>query len=145
MVQAATMPTLRLVEPPEAAERWPEFRIMLDRAIQHGRGELEVDDILVGVEKSSMGILAQEEKGTLELVLAFEVINYPRRSVLNIIAAGGKNGAGAVPHYGLIDAIAKTMGASVVRCFCRPSVARYIKRLFPDTQQAYVVLEREVA
>ena len=118
---------------------------MLDRAIQHGRGELEVDDILAGVETSKTGILAQEEGNVLELLFAFEIIVYPRRSVMNVIAAAGRNGMAGWSHYSLFDTIAKEMGATVVRCFCRPSVARYIKRRFPDTQEAYVVMEREVA
>jgi hypothetical protein len=139
------MPTLRLVQPPEAIARWPEFRAMLDRAIQHGRGELEVDDILAGVQADKMGVLAQEEGDELQLLFAFEVIVYPRRSVMNLIAVAGKNLAGLVPRYEMVDLIARTMGATSVRCFCRRSVARRIKQLFPTTEEAYVVMEREVA
>ena len=144
MSQPDNMPTLRLVQPPEILERWPEFRIMLARALQHARGELEVDDLIAGVSVGRIGILAQEEGDTLQLLFAFEIIPYPRRSVLNLIAVAGKNLAGLVPCYDLIDVLAETMGASAVRCFCRPSVARHIKRLFPDTQEAYIVMEREV-
>jgi len=118
---------------------------MLDKAIQHARGELEVDDILAGVQADKMGILAQEEGDALQLLFAFEVIEYPRRSVMNIIAVAGNNLAGLVPRFELVNVIAKAMGASSLRCYCRPSVARHIKRLFPDTQEAYVVMEREVA
>ena len=137
-------PTLRLVHPPEVAARWTEFRAMLDRAIQHARGELEVDDILASVMVGSMGILAQEKGDMLELVLAFEIIPYPRRSVFNIVAMGGRNFAGFADCYDLIDSLADTMGASIVRCYCRPSMARHVKRMMPDVQQAYVVMEREV-
>jgi hypothetical protein len=138
------MPTLRLVPQAEVAARWVEFRTMLDRAIQHARGELEVDDILSGVLVGAIGVLAQEEGDTLELLFAFEVINYPRQSVFNIIAMAGKNFAGLPSCWDLIDKLATNMEASVVRCYVRPAVARRIKRLFPDTQQAYVVMEREV-
>jgi len=117
---------------------------MLDRAIQHARGELEVDDILVGVGGGRIGILAQEEGDTLELLFAFEVNPYPRRSVFNIIAMGGKNFAGFAACYALIDKLASTMGASVVRCYCRPSMARHIKHLMPEAKEAYIVMEREV-
>ena len=138
------MPTLRLVQQAEVAGRWGEFRDILDRAIQHARGELVVDDILADVLIGKMGILAQEEGNTLQLLFAFEVITYPQRAVFNLIAVAGRNLAGLVPCYDLIDKLASTMGASVVRCYCRPAVARHIKRLFPDTQEAYVVMEREV-
>jgi hypothetical protein len=138
------MPTLRLVQQNEVGERWPEFRVMLDKAIQHARGELEVDDILACVYSGRMGILAQEEGNTLQLLFAFEVITYPQRAVFNLVAAAGRNLAGLVPCYDLIDRLADTMGADIVRCYCRPAVARHIKRLFPDTQEAYVVMEREV-
>lgn len=138
------MPTLRLVQQAEVARRWSEFREILDKAIQHARGELEVDDILADVLIGKMGILAQEEGDELQLLFAFEIITYPQRAVFNLIAAAGKNLAGLASCYDLIDKLAHTMGASVVRCYVRPAVARHIKRIFPDTQEAYVVMEREV-
>jgi hypothetical protein len=138
------MPTLRLVPQAEVAARWSEFRDMLNRAIQHARGELLVDDLLGCVLTGSMGVLAQEEGDTLELLFAFEIITYPRCSVFNIVAVAGKNLAGLASCWNLIDRLATEMGASVVRCFCRPSVSRRIKQVFPDTQVAYVVMEREV-
>jgi hypothetical protein len=118
---------------------------MLDRAIQHARGELAVDDILALVDNDKMGVLAQEEGDELQLLFAFEVVVYPQRSVMNLVAVAGRNLAGLVPCWDVVDTIARVMGATSVRCFCRPSVARHIKRLFPSTQQAYVVMEREVA
>jgi hypothetical protein len=138
------MPTLRLVPQVEVAARWPYFRTILDRAVQHARGELEVDDILAGVLTGAMGVLVQEEGDTLELLFAFEVLTYPRRSVFNIVALAGRNFAGLPPCWDLIDKLATKMDASVVRCYCRPSVARRVKQVFPDAQQAYVVMEREV-
>lgn len=138
------MPTLRLMQPPEVVQRWSELRKILDRAIQHARGELEVDDLLAGVHSGKMAILAQEEGDELQLLLAFEVITYPRRSVLNLIAGAGKNIAALPQRYDLIETLARAMGASAVRCFCRPAVARHIKHFFPDAKQAYVVMEREV-
>jgi hypothetical protein len=128
----------------EVAARWTEFRAMLDRAIQHARGELEVDDILSNVLVGNMGVLAQEEGDELQLLFAFEVNPYPRRSVFNIIAMAGRNFAGLAACYDLIDKLATQMGASVVRCYVRPAVARRIKQILPDAQQAYIVMEREV-
>ena len=138
------MTTLRLVPQREVGQRWGEFRAMLDKAIQHARGELEVDDILTGVLSGQMGVLAQEEENVLQLLFAFEVINFPRRSVLNIIAMAGENFAGFAACYDFIDVLATDAGASVVRCYCRPSVARHVKRLMPEATEAYIVMEREV-
>jgi hypothetical protein len=138
------MPTLRLVPQAEVAARWSEFRVMLDRAIQHARGELEVDDILGNVLVGNMGVLAQEEGDELQLLFAFEVTPYPRCSVFNIVAMGGRNFAGFALCYDLIDKLATQMGASVVRCYVRPAVARHIKRFMPEAVQAYIVMEREV-
>jgi hypothetical protein len=117
---------------------------MLDRAVQHARGELRVDDILAGVGNDKMAVLAQEEGDKLELLLAFEVLRYPRLSIMNIVAVAGTNFVAMKEGSNVVHALARAMGASVVRCYCRPSVARRIKQLFPDTRQAYVVMEREV-
>jgi hypothetical protein len=138
------MPALRLLPPLEVVDRWSEIRKELDRAIQHARGELGVDDILSLVGKGKMGIVALEEGKTLQLCAAFEVISYPRRSVLNLVAVGGKGAAELRHQFAGIDVIARELGADVVRCYCRPSVARLIKRVAPEAKQAYVVMEREV-
>jgi hypothetical protein len=144
MSQTPATARLRLVPQHEVGQRWPEFRGILDRAIQHARGELDVDDILSGVLTGHMGMLAQEEGGTLQLLFAFEIIYYPRQAVFNIIAMAGRNFAGFAQCWDLIDVLATEVGASVVRCFCRPAVARRAKQIFPDAQVAYVVMEREV-
>jgi hypothetical protein len=139
------MPTLRLVPPPEVERRWPEFRVLLDRAIQHARGELVVDDLLAGVLAGKMGVFALEEGNELQLVSAFEFIRYPRRSVMNLIATGGCNGVAYAKNFALVDQVARAMGASAVCCYCRPAVARHIEHLLPGAKQAYIVMEREVS
>lgn len=137
--------TYNLLTPAEVRHRWPEVRAQLDRAVAHGRGELVVDDILGMVEDGRMGVLALQNEGELVAVTAFEVLRYPQRKVLNFAFTGGRDAKGIVEHFDRVEEIAHEMGADAVICQCRPAVARFIKRLLPDTEQAYVVVERKVA
>jgi len=134
-----------LLRPADVRTRWGEIAPLLAAAVAHGLGELEVDDILGLVEKNRMCVLVLEQDGVVELALAAEVARYPKKSVLRICYAGGKNGAVvARRYYPTLEQIGRVFGASAVECWCRPSVARYLKRLFPDVHQAYVVMQREV-
>lgn len=138
------MATYRLLHPAEVQANWSRLREEIGRAVAHGRGELQIDDILALVEDGRMGVLALHEGEVLLAATAFEILTYPRRKVLNFAFTGGRNAKGIVDNYHLIEQIAKQLGADAVQCFCRPAVARFIKRLIPDVEQAYVVMERKV-
>lgn len=138
------MPTYQVMLPSTVHERWGEIRPLLARAVEHGRGELEVDDLLVLVDRGTMAILALEEDGELLAATAFEAIHYPRRVVLNFAYTGGRNGMGIVQNIDALYDVARRLGADTVSCLCRPAVARHIKRLLPQVEQAYVVVELRV-
>lgn len=135
----------RLLKPQEVAQRWPELRRLLQKAVSHGEGELEVDDIKDMVLQNRMCVLVLEDEGVVDLALAAEVTKYPRKNVLNISYVGGKNGrVVARKHYLSLEQIGRLFGCSAVQCYCRPAVARYLKQLFPDVRAAYLVMRRDI-
>lgn len=135
----------RLLKPEEVARRWTEIRALLAKAIAHGEGETEVDDVKDLVLQNRMCVMVLEDEGVVDLALAAEVTKYPRKNVLNIAFVGGKNGrVVARRHYLSLEQIGRMFGCSAVQCYCRPAVARYLKRLFPDVREAYLVMRRDI-
>lgn len=135
----------KLLYPDQVRVNWPVIRSLLAKAVAHGRGELDVDDILPMVREGQMGVMVLEEGDKIVAAVAFEVLRYPRRKILNLAFAGGRGVKDIADQYDKIAIIAREVGATAVRCMCRPSVARLLKRVAPDTEQAYLVLERKVA
>ena len=120
------------------------LRELLNRAVVHNRGEMTVDDIVDLVDAGRMGVMVEMAGDDIALAVAFEVIPYPQRKVLNIAFVGGKNLQSLADQREKFHAIAKAFGADTMTCSCRPSMVRYLRRLSPDVQQAYVVLEWKV-
>jgi hypothetical protein len=138
------MQTYRVMLPSTVNERWGELRPLLARAVAHCRGEVQVDDLLMLVNRNVMGILALEEDGEVLLASAFEVLRYPRRTVLNFAYVGGSHGIGIVQNIEVLYDVARTLGADTLSCMCRPGVARRIRQLVPQAEQAYLVVELRV-
>lgn len=131
----------------ETVMQWPQLRPLLEQAVASARGEITVDDVLDLVAKDRMRVsVLRDEADAIELAIATEIITYPRMRVLNIAFAGGRGAKEVVDrHIAELEALAREAGADRLRCFCRPSVARLLKRIAPRTVDAYTVLEREIA
>lgn len=136
--------TYRLLFPEEVKERWDVISKLLNRAVEHGRGEVTTDDILAMVGEGRMGVLALEEDGEIAAVTAFEILVYPHRRILNFAFTGGRNARSIVDNFDKIEEVARSMDADAISCMCRPAVARLIRRLLPTVEQAYVVMEHKV-
>lgn len=134
-----------LLQPDQVEAAWPMLRELLAKAVQHGRGEVEVDDILTLALQRKMLIAVLLENGATVLALAAEITPYPRKTVLNIAFMGGHGAASSSAiSYPFVDKLAQLVGADSIRCYCRESMARYLTRHQPGYERAYVVLEKEV-
>lgn len=138
--------TFELLTVPEVKFNWPRLRPLLASAVEHGLGEMEVDDILERVEKQLMFIAVLKKAQRIVLAVAAEILNYPRRKVLNVAYVGGADGR-VMAHffYDQLERMGRLFEVDAVQCYCRPSVARLLRRYFPDVDLAYVVMQREVA
>lgn len=135
--------SLRVLRPEEVHASWLELRELLGLGIEFGHGDFEIDDILSLVSDGKSFIVVLERDGETVLASACEVIVYPRRSVMNVMAIGG---CGLDVMFGrfwdLISDIGRVLGVDAVRGSVRPSMQRYCKRIAPDATVAYNVLER---
>lgn len=136
---------LTVLQPEQVEEQWAQIRALLEPVQAHCHGELTVDDVLDLVRDRRAFVLTYAEGGELALVGAFEVIQYPRRRVINAMMIGGKK-LGVVLNDFMGDVVkyGKTVGADAVRGYVRPSVARLVRRSKAKPKLIYSVVEIEL-
>lgn len=136
---------LRVLLPNEVVASWDSIRPLLLKSIEFCHKEFEVDDILEMVTKKSWFVIGLESDGNIVLAAACEVVQTPRRKILNVIALGGAGAdIAALQFWSSIEEICRILGADSVRGAVRPSMQRYIRRLSPQTTVAYNILEKMI-
>lgn len=131
---------------PRTVAEWPAIQPLLEQAVAHGRGEVHVSDILDLCADDRMTVSVLRDGPTIVLAIAAEVIQYPRKKILNLAFAGGRDARFVAHNYfGHLVEMAEKHKATAIQCFCRPSVARLLKQMRPDVEEAYTVMEKELA
>lgn len=139
------MYSLTVVQLESVEALWPELKPLFAPAVEYCAGELDVDDVLslVKSKQAFIAVMSCEEK--INLALAFQVLVYPKKTVLHVLAMGGeKFDVCATACWGEIENLAKVLGACAVRASVRPSMERYAKRVVPEAQKIYTVVERPI-
>ena len=133
------MKSLLLLRPEEVLYRWDELASLLQRAVDLGRGEVNVDDIRALVLGGRMFIFATDA-----FALTCEFITYPQKTVMVVGFGAGQVGdpAGVLQ---VLEEFARRGGASSIQSYCRkPSMVRYYRKYFDDVAPAYTVLEKKL-
>ena len=119
--------------------RWDQLAILLQPAVDLGRGEVEVDDIRSLVLAGRMFVLATEV-----YAVTAEFVIYPRKTVMVVgFGAGEIHDPEEVQR--VLEAFARNGGASAIQMYCRKgSMERYFARFFEGVAPAYTVLERKL-
>lgn len=133
---------------PVVAQRWPELRELFEKAATHGRGEVEVDDVLKKVQSAEMivhALLVPPAK--IALAVASRVSR--ARDALEVVFVAGRGGIHVLAErIEEFYVCAKILGVRNIRCWCRPAVARYLRRHLPgvilEEGPHYVTVTKEV-
>lgn len=105
-------------------DRWREISGMIHRATSR-TGCYEPIDLLLMAARGEMGIWLCMRGDEILAVLVSQVINYPRRRVLEMVAAGGGNmAAWRDIAVRTLDQHARARGCAHVACIGRPGWAR---------------------
>lgn len=131
---------------PETVERqWDELRALLEPGIEHSSGEFDVDDILTMVKDKKAFIAAMSQNGKINLAVCFEILEYPKKCVLYVLAMGGTGFDVIIKIcWEHLAELAQLVGASAIRGAVRPSMERYCRRVVPEAGKIYTILERGV-
>lgn len=137
--------TLTVLVPEQVESAWVPIRKLLATAVEYCNGEFEVDDLLEMVLDGRAFVVVLASGSEIELAAVCERLTYPRKTVVNVLALGGKN-------FDLVNrqfwpkmvAVAEILGASAVRGAVRPVMERYCRRVAPDVAAVYTTLERRI-
>lgn len=135
----------RLLRPEEVVIHWEDLRVLLEKAVSQGHGELEVDDIRKLVLGGRMFIFAGfNSGGHVNLAVTTEFSTYPRKTVMVIGFGAGRIREHAADIFYVISDFARKGGATSLQTFCKnPAMVRLHQKYYgPDV--AYTVLEKQL-
>lgn len=124
-MQAVFLTSQRLI-----SEHWPAVGKLLAPVLRAARGEFLVCDLedLCRDGRAVAGLAFDEGQPVLAMV--FEFRHYPRTTILNVIALGGRNVERvAATFWPSFTAWAKESGASHIEASVSPAMRRLLKPL----------------
>ena len=136
---------LTVLKPSAVEELWTELAALLAPGVQFANGEFDVQDLLWMIRSNKAFAAAMLKDGKIELAGVFEVLEYPKKRVLFVLVMGGQGLDVATSQcWDTLQDLARSVEAVAIRGAVRPSMERYCRRIIPDAQRIYTVLERPV-
>lgn len=111
------------------SQMWPSILAYVQRAMEH-HPFMEAQDVLDLLLGGSVQLFIASEEKKVTGFAAIEVINYPRRKVANVLAAGGEHGFLSVVVREVLPELiswAKEQGADTFALTGRPGWVRALK------------------
>lgn len=110
-------------------EQFAQARPLLQPVIeQAARGEFTVDDLeqMTRDGRAVTGIAHSGEKAVM--AMSFEILRYPRKTVVNIMALGGENlSEVAAEFWHEFRAWSRSAGAEAIEACCSDAMARILR------------------
>jgi len=122
---------LFLNTPELIAQHWPAARALLEPVVSHAaRGEFTADDLQEMVTTGRAHAAVIFHGGRAHLAMVFEFRLYPRKQVLNVMALGGADLAGAaVSFWPRFLAWAKESGVDEIEACTARAMTRVLRNL----------------
>lgn len=99
---------------------WPKVREYIAAALEHSRGELNLEDIHVRLNEQYMQLwLLHNEEKEIRGCVVTEIINYPQKRFLRVVVLGGIEFDTWVHHWDVIELWARYQGCHGVEAFAR--------------------------
>jgi len=118
----------------QVTAHFPQVRALFDRCVKRAvRGEFDTDDLLRLALEARMyiGIAYDGDESDSQpvLAIAFEFVQYPRLTALNIAAlAGTRMDAAMRALWPTFRRFARLAGADCIQASCHPGMARMLER-----------------
>lgn len=128
------------------AERWgaiePEIRRVVTKACHD---EFTVEDVRELIEKGHIFAAYAHEGDDVKMVCVWEMIYYPKLTVVNICCLGGRDVAGSWARYGeTMRNIWRSQGAKAVECSVSRAMARLLQQAGFIAKPIYTVMRGEI-
>lgn len=112
-----------LVPPGEWESVWPDAAPLLREAFDRG-GDFAVEDAPAHLESGHWGLWIVVDRGRMIAAAITEIVQFPQRKLLWVVAAGGAMRPGVAALWPLLQACAQENGCAAVRWSGRRGWAR---------------------
>lgn len=112
-------------------EEFEKIRSEVER-VTHGatHGEFTTDDLKKFIaERSAFAGYVAEDDGEITVCFVWEMVFYPRKTGVNVMALAGKKFYRSCAHYlKFMEEVWRMQGATFVECSSTPAMARFLSR-----------------
>lgn len=132
------------IAPEHINDAWEHIGPEFERALQYARGELSIVDVYKQLVTGMMQAWEIVEEDEPRLVFVTEIVNYPQYRAVRIVLAAGRGLKNAREFQRNFEAWALSNGCLEIECCCRPSMVRFLKRIYPEFAPVYTVLRKNL-
>ena len=129
-----------LVLPDEIETFWPQVKDQLARCTPHSEGELEPEDFKAFLTEGEMQLWLAIDDGELLASMVTQVVTYPRKRILRIIAIGGGEMERWIHFLSGLENWAMEQGCTALECWGRKGWLRVLE----DWKCSYHVLTKDL-
>ena len=130
-----------LISPEDAVKIWDKVGPMLQKVVDHTEGELLPEDFLDNIVNGYMHLWLSVEDTEITMVMVTQIIEYPRRKTLRIIAIAGENFKETHSQFNdMIESFAIQAGCSGLELWGRKGW----KKMLPYWESNYIVFTKNL-
>ncbi len=121
---------IRLIESSNV-EDFERIRADVDRVTRGAaHGEFTTDDLKKFIaDKTAFAGYVMEDSGEITVCFVWEMVFYPRKTGVNIMALAGRKFYRSCEHYlRFMEKVWRMQGATFVECSSTPAMARFLSR-----------------
>jgi hypothetical protein len=140
MVQAGTNCSVGIIHPAAIPRLWKRVRPHIEKCVPHSEGELRVEDFYDALISADMQLWVALEDNDILASMVTQVIPYPTKQVLRIIAIGGEAMGKWFHFLADIEEFALALNCTSLEAWGRKGW----KKILTDWDDSYVVYTKEI-
>ncbi len=130
-----------LISPEDVPYVWGDVGPMIARVTEQTEGEFEPDDYLESLARGHMQLWLATEDKEIIISMITQIIPYPQKKVLRVIALAGKNFKEVHDNFiDILETFAIRSGCSSLELWGRKGW----KKMLPDWDSKYIVFTKDL-
>jgi hypothetical protein len=130
-----------LLRPEDIAHVWDNVAPLLATVTQHAEGEMEPDDYLESLTHGAMQLWIAIEEKKIIIAMVTQIIPYPQKKVLRVIAIAGEKFMEAHSQFNdIVETFAIRVGCSSMELWGRKGW----KKMLPEWKDSYIVFTKDL-
>jgi hypothetical protein len=129
------------LRPEDIAHVWANVEPLLATVTQHAEGEMEPDDYLESLTHGAMQLWIAIEEKEIIIAMVTQIIPYPQKKVLRVIAIAGEKFMEAHSQFNdIVETFAVRVGCSSMELWGRKGW----KKMLPEWKDSYIVFTKDL-